>query len=56
MRHDHLARLEALQEDMREQASGEQDGLLLEWANRLKKITDEARDDASERQRIYCPD
>lgn len=40
---NHLARLEAIEEDMREQAIGSQDGYLLELANRLRAIIQEAQ-------------
>jgi len=41
---NHKARLEAIEEDMREQATGSQDGYLLELANRLKEILKEVDD------------
>jgi hypothetical protein len=40
---NHLARLEAIEEDMREQAQGSQDGYLLELSNRLRSIITEAK-------------
>lgn len=39
----HRARLEAIEEDLREQAIGEQDGYLLEMANRLRAVINEMR-------------
>lgn len=45
MKQNHRARLTAIEEDMREQARGSQDGYLLELANRLKKILVEAAAD-----------
>jgi hypothetical protein len=38
----HRARLEAIEEDLREQAVGEQCGFLLELANRLRAFINEA--------------
>ena len=45
MKENHRARLEAIEEDMREQSSGSQDGYLLELANRLRTILVEASAD-----------
>jgi hypothetical protein len=38
-----LRRLEAIEEDLREQAQGEQIAVLLELANRLKAVINDAR-------------
>jgi len=37
----HRLRIEAIEEDLREQAVGEQCGYLLELANRLRAVLDE---------------
>ena len=42
MKENHRARLTAIEEDMREQASGSQDGYLLEMATRIRAILNEA--------------
>lgn len=53
---NHRARLQAIEEDLREQAIGAQDGFMLEIANRLAAIISEDAASWAERQRIHCPD